>query len=563
MKFISIRKKLMFMTGIICTLFGIAFTLILFFTTDLSRKANVLQSDISPLATELKELGDAYQVQLSALRGYLLQHDQVELDKFQEMSKLLEDKKNHLLSHTNVSQQVKDTIQLGTTWREFIDSKVVSLTKEQRWEEAFQLVSKENETVYKVIGDFTKYSNEHSNLRDQSIETIDQLSTAIKYIVLFSLIICISLAVILARSFSNKLVKPIHQIDTKLKELASQDGDLTARLHVNSNDEMGKIATSFNKMLENLQHIIYRVQNISVEVQNASENMFEKTTISLAATIQVQNSMSNLETNMQSQTSNMEESATTMEDMTINVQRIAESASSVAELAVTTSEYANEGSAVIQKSITQMATINEAINATSQVVERLITHTKHIDTAVQSISNIAEQTNLLALNASIEAARAGEQGKGFAVVADEVRKLAEQSKTAATDINQLLHQIQNDTETADSMMSQGRAESSEGINVIREAGTSFTTIVGQVHKVSTQIQEISATAEEMASSAEEIHASLNTITSIANKVSAETATTAQSAEQKVIIMNEMSTTAKQMKQTVEDLHTLVSHFKTE
>ncbi|MFP3822481.1 methyl-accepting chemotaxis protein, partial [Bacillus sp. SIMBA_008] len=76
--------------------------------------------------------------------------------------------------------------------------------------------------------------------------------------------------------------------------------------------------------------------------------------------------------------------------------------------AVTTSEKADSGNKVIEKSITQMHTINEAVNATSQVVERLITHTNHIDTALQSISNIAEQTNLLALNASIEAARAGE-----------------------------------------------------------------------------------------------------------------------------------------------------------
>ena len=163
----------------------------------------------------------------------------------------------------------------------------------------------------------------------------------------------------------------------------------------------------------------------------------------------------------------------------------------------------------------------------------------------------------------LRAARAGEHGKGFAVVADEVRKLAEQSKTAATDINQLLHQIQNDTETASSMMSQGRSEAFEGINVIREAGTSFTTIVEQVNKVSTQMQDISATAEEMAASAEEMNASLNNIASISTEVSSETAATAQSAEQKVIVMNEMTVTARKMKQTVEELDRLVSHFKTE
>ncbi|MEK4739519.1 MULTISPECIES: methyl-accepting chemotaxis protein [Bacillus] len=563
MNFISIRKKLMFMMGVICALFGIALAFILFFTMDQSHKAETLQKEISPLATELKERGDAYQVQLSALRGYLLQHDQVELDKFNEMSKRLEDTKGQLLSNPNTSQSVKSTMELGSTWRKFIEEKVFTLAKEQKWEEALQVASTENGTVYKVIGDFTNYTNEQAKLREQSIEKIDQSSLRIEYIVFLSLVICIVTAIILAWWFSGKLVKPIQQIDTKLKELASQEGDLTARLQVNSNDEIGAIATSFNKMLENLQHIINRVQKTSVEVQTASENMLEKTNTSREATIRVQSSMSNLNSSIQSQTSSMEESSTAMDDMAISVQRIAESASSVAELAVTTSEHANDGNTVIQKSITQMTTIHEAVNATSEVVERLITHTKYIDTAVQSISNIAEQTNLLALNASIEAARAGEQGKGFAVVADEVRKLAEQSKTAAKDINQLLHQIQNDTETASSMMSKGRSEAFEGITVVREAGTSFTTIVEQVNKVSTQMQDISATAEEMAASAEEMNASLNNIASISNEVSSETAATAQSAEQKVIVMNEMTLTAKQMKQTVEELDQLVSHFKTE
>ncbi|MBE7098559.1 methyl-accepting chemotaxis protein [Bacillus cereus] len=563
MNFISIRKKLMFMMGTICALFGIALAFILFFAIDQSRQAEALQKEISPLATELKERGDAYQVQLSALRGYLLQHDQVELDKFNEMSKRLEDSKDKLLSNPNISQSVKDTMESGSAWRKFIEEKVFTLAKEQKWEEALQVAYAENGTVYKVIGDFTNYSNEQAKLRDQSIKKIDQSSLQIEYVIFLSLVICIIVAITLAWWFSGKLVKPIQQIDSKLKELSSQEGDLTARLQVNSNDEIGTIATSFNKMLENLQHIINRVQKTSVEVQNASENMLEKTNISREATIRVQSSMSSLNASIQSQSASMEESSTAMDDMAVSVQRIAESASSVTELAVTTSEQANDGSSVIQKSVSQMTTIHDAVNATSEVVERLITHTKYIDTAVQSISNIAEQTNLLALNASIEAARAGEQGKGFAVVADEVRKLAEQSKTAATDINQLLHQIQQDTETASSMMSQGRSEAFEGIHVIREAGNSFTTIVEQVNKVSTQMQDISATAEEMAASAEEMNASLNNIASISTEVSSETAATAQSAEQKVITMNEMTQTAKQMKQTVEELDQLVSHFKTE
>ncbi|XLG21394.1 methyl-accepting chemotaxis protein [Bacillus cereus] len=187
----------MFMMGTICALFGVALAFILFFAIDQSRKAETLQKEISPLATELKERGDAYQVQLSALRGYLLQHDQVELDKFNEMSKRLEDSKDKLLSNPNLSSSVKSTMELGSTWRKFIEEKVFTLAKEQKWEEALQVASSENGTVYKVIGDFTNYSNEQAKLREQSIEKIDQSALLIEYVIFYHLLYVLSLQLFL------------------------------------------------------------------------------------------------------------------------------------------------------------------------------------------------------------------------------------------------------------------------------------------------------------------------------------------------------------------------------
>lgn len=477
--------------------------------------------------------------------------------------KKLADTREKVTSDKKLPEGMKEAILMGGKWRSVIDNEVLPLAREGKWDEASKIALAQTDYVNDLLSRFTKYANEENDKRDALIADVESSSSLIQYIIFFSLITCTVTSILLAWWFSGKLVKPIQQIDEKLKELASQDGDLTARLHVTSKDEIGDIANSFNQMLANLQRIIKQVQQTSTSVKEASENVFIETTASMENTAKTEETMNALEHNIRSQVSSIEESSTAMDDMAVSVQRIAESATSVTELAVATSEQANDGSTVIQKSVSQMTTIHDAVNATSEVVERLITHTKYIDTAVQSISNIAEQTNLLALNASIEAARAGEQGKGFAVVADEVRKLAEQSKTAATDINQLLHQIQQDTETASSMMSQGRSEAFEGIHVIREAGNSFTTIVEQVNKVSTQMQDISATAEEMAASAEEMNASLNNIASISTEVSSETAATAQSAEKKVVTMNEMTQTAKQMKQTVEELDQLVSHFKTE
>ncbi|AWC34456.1 methyl-accepting chemotaxis protein [Bacillus cytotoxicus] len=562
MKQIGIRKKLLFMFLGICSLFSIALIIILSYAISETHKAETLKSEVSKRATILKERGDWFQAQVAGLQEYLLSHDQKGLDKFNREGKKLADTRKEVTSDKKLSEGMKEAILMGGKWRSVIDNEVLPLAREGKWEEASKIAIEQTDYVNDLLDRFTKYANEEKEKQNQLIEDIHTSSEFIQYIIFFSLIACTIISILLAWWFSGQLVKPIQKIDSKLKELASKDGDLTARLDVNSRDEIGNIAHSFNQMLANLQHIIQQVQQTSTNVKEASLSMYSSTIASMDATSQIQDTMVSLDDSIRSQVSSIEESSTAMDDMSKSVQRIAESASSVAELAMTTAEKADDGGKVIEKSISQMNTIHEAVNATSQVVERLITHTKHIDTAVQSISNIAEQTNLLALNASIEAARAGEQGKGFAVVADEVRKLAEQSKTAATDINHLLRQIQNDTQAANDMMTQGQSEASQGITVIRTAGSSFTAIVNHINEVSTQMQEMSATAEEMAASAEEMNASLNNIASISNEVAADTTQTSNSAGEQVHVMKEVATKSSEMKATVEELEALVAHFKT-
>ncbi|PEA53681.1 methyl-accepting chemotaxis protein, partial [Bacillus pseudomycoides] len=371
MKYVSIRKKMMFMTGTICALFGIALAFIFFFAKSENNVAITLQKDVAPKTTLLMERNKAYQVQLSAFRGYLLKHDSAELDKFYEMDKQLEDTKGQLLNDPSISQDLKNTMESGAQWRHFIIEKVIPLTKEDKWDEAIKITAEQNGTIFKVIGDFDKYSNDENKKCDQLIEQVKNSSSLVKSIVLISLILCTIIGIMVAWWFSGKLVKPIQEIDTKLKELASQDGDLTARLSVKSNDEIGAIAASFNQMLENLQYIIGQVQKTSLNVRTASDNILKETNISMDATTSIQTTMSELEYSIQSQVSSIEESSTAMDDMAVSVQRIAQSASDVAELTVTTSDRASEGRQVIEKSITQMTTIHDAVNATSQVVERL------------------------------------------------------------------------------------------------------------------------------------------------------------------------------------------------
>ena len=117
----------MFMMGTICALFGVALAFILFLLLINLVKLKHYKRDF-PCNT-IKRARDAYQVQLSALRGYLLQHDQVEFDKFNSMSKELENTKDKLLSNPNVSESMKNTMESGSTWRKFIEEKFSLLQK--------------------------------------------------------------------------------------------------------------------------------------------------------------------------------------------------------------------------------------------------------------------------------------------------------------------------------------------------------------------------------------------------------------------------------------------------
>lgn len=143
-----------------------------------------------------------------------------------------------------------------------------------------------------------------------------------QFTIFLSLILCTIIALILAWWFSGKLVKPIREIDSKLKELASQDGDLTVRLPIRSNDEIGDIAASFNQMLSNLQTIINQVKKTSSDVKTASERMLTETKHSIDATTQIQTTMRALDHSIHSQVSSIEEGSTAMDDMTVSVQRI-------------------------------------------------------------------------------------------------------------------------------------------------------------------------------------------------------------------------------------------------
>jgi methyl-accepting chemotaxis protein len=202
----------------------------------------------------------------------------------------------------------------------------------------------------------------------------------------------------------------------------------------------------FNEMAQNLREVLSQIHMSAEQVAAASEELFATTEQATQATNEISSSIQEVASGAELQVSNSVESTNAMEEVAIGTQRIAESASNVKDLVQEASVLSEKGNGSIQMTIQQMNTIEKETDHIMNEIEQLKARSLEIGEIIEVITGITVQTNLLALNVAIEAARAGEHGKGFAVVAEEVRKLADQSRSSAGEIVELIKHIQKETE---------------------------------------------------------------------------------------------------------------------
>jgi methyl-accepting chemotaxis protein len=427
-------------------------------------------------------------------------------------------------------------------------------------EEAYSYYLKNTEPAMQnainSIQELVKYNSSQAEQLQKS-----NTNSAHSTILMFIIISVIATAIIIGIGYVIKtaIQRPITLLQHDIKQVA--DGNLVIRTSYQANDELGAIVTSFNNMLDNLQHLIEKIQVTTYEVTSSTDSMLQNTKQASKISNEAVLTINEVNKQIEGQVTNIHESSTAMNDLTNGVQSVAESALTVAEVSVATTDRVNNGSKVIKQSITQMNNVHAVVEETSTVIERLIMRTQHIDKALDAITNIAEQTNLLALNAAIEAARAGENGKGFAVVAAEVRDLAEQSKQSAHEINNLIKSIQQDTKDTVQIMRKGHEEAIQGRNAANEADEAFSTIMKDIHKITHQIQEVSATTEEMSAGTEEINASLSVVSETSTRVAKDTNQTVQAIQTQASSITEITNQSMQIKKKIEELEGLISRFK--
>ncbi|MDG5815559.1 methyl-accepting chemotaxis protein [Chitinispirillales bacterium ANBcel5] len=345
----------------------------------------------------------------------------------------------------------------------------------------------------------------------------------------------------------KKITAPIVETTEMLKDIAQGEGDLTKRLKITTQDEIGELSKWFNVFVEKIQNIIKEVNSDTTALSAASEELSSSST-QIAANAEEMTAQST------TAASASEQATSNINTISAATEQISGSISTVATSIEEMNASLNEVSRNCQKESEIALNATEEAKKSKEIMVRLGTAAKSVDKIVEVINDIADQTNLLALNATIEAASAGDAGKGFAVVANEVKELAKQTANATKEISTQVEQMQTNTESA-------VAAIDSIAEVINEVNQISQTIVSAVEEQTATISEISSSVNGVNTGAQDVAKNVNEsaqgLTEVAKNISGVN-TAAQDTAQGI---NQVKESTSQLAELASKLETIVRQFK--
>lgn len=360
------------------------------------------------------------------------------------------------------------------------------------------------------------------------VELFGAIQSAIYQNIFVGLLIA-AIGFVLTKVLTNQIFSPIRWIHKSVVNLTEKDGDLTVRIRVDEQNEVGELAQQINIFLDQLHSMFKRVSTATEHVKIIADTVADKVSHSkdLADT----------------QSNSTQTVAAAVNEMESTVRQISENAEVASGVAHETELKTNDGNEFVQLTIDQMKTLELSMNHSVDSVNELSNEIQSITHVLDVIKGISEQTNLLALNAAIEAARAGEQGRGFAVVADEVRTLAKRTADSTEEINTMIAKLQNKASDAVSAIKIGSEGTQNAAGRLIKTGETFTEVAVEIVKLTEMNNQVASSTKEQTLATGEINENIVLISDTASD-------NKQKMEEAAELCLELETNAKELEQLV-------------
>lgn len=327
---------------------------------------------------------------------------------------------------------------------------------------------------------------------------------AAKQAAILTAVIATIISIVVALFVMQILYRPILVLKETIAGLSEGNGDLTQRITVTTNDDLGQISEGVNKFIASLQSMMLEISEATNQLNGNVDRMRD----------QSQRNSSILQSHVQE----TEQVVTAIEEMNSTAEAMATDAANTAQLTHKANEAGSASKVTVTQAQTNVQDLVDDVSVASENVNKMAAETDGINTILGVIGDIAEQTNLLALNAAIEAARAGEQGRGFAVVADEVRKLASRTKDSTEEIESALASLLRGSQSVVDSMDSTKdkcGQTAEGAGEVAESLDVMTEFVTEINDLSTQI---ATAAEEQSSVTQELSRNMSAINDIVGEL---------------------------------------------
>lgn len=329
------------------------------------------------------------------------------------------------------------------------------------------------------------------------------LDTALNQAVLSSIImIIIGVAVLLL--VLQALYRPILLLKEMVHDLSKGNGDLTSRLPVKNNDDLGLISENINLFIEKLQRLMLDVSQSSNEIDGSIKKLRDE--VDSNGTI------------LNAHMIETDQIVSAIEEMSVTAKDVAQNSNDTAAFTQTTNAQASKSKESVGEATSIVARLVNEVENTANSISEIERNTSDINNVLKVIGDIADQTNLLALNAAIEAARAGEYGRGFAVVADEVRALAAKTQDSTTEIEQTLLQLREGSSSAISSMGSTKSTCLEVAKSTEVVASDLGLINDSVSQINDLNLQIATAAEEQSCVSDEIARNMTAISDMANEL---------------------------------------------